>query len=101
VLGGLQRLGEEARRFQTNLDAAHLPLDLGWHIGEVQELLCAERAGAVGISAQDCFFLDAMDGFGAGVGASVLSLTPIGMLWANMRLKSGSCFTRDNRPYHG
>ena len=61
----------------------------------------AERARAlVGIRARDDFFLDAIGKFDRGVNNGVSSLTPTGMVWANMTLKNASTVKRDKTPYH-
>src|SRR3989441_8283632 len=61
----------------------------------------AESARAlVGIRARDDFFLDAIGKFDRGVNNGVSSLTPTGMVWANMTLKIASAFTPEKTPYH-
>src|SRR2546430_9315568 len=52
----------------------------------------------VGISARVDFFLGAIDEFDHRVNNGVSSLTPTGMVWANMTLKIAAAFTPDKTP---
>jgi hypothetical protein len=55
----------------------------------------------VGIRTRECFFSDAINEIGSGIGESICSLTPTGGVWAHMRSKIDSAFKHDNRHYHG
>jgi hypothetical protein len=61
------------------------PLDRRWNVGQSQKFLRAQGAARLGLKAQECFLLGAMDGFGSGSGESIGSLTRTEYLWANSK----------------